>query len=174
MKMEWKPRERRLALSAGVLIACWGLLSWLIQPLWERAREGASTNEGQIEKLDAMTRLLVQSPTIERSYAAVAGYFEGDDERAQGSFLDALELMSQETGVRLNLKPRPVKREEKLSRFEVELDVEGSQETLMAFLDALFRMPKLMSVERLRIFTVPAKADTLRASLVIQRLSFSP
>ena len=58
-----------------------------------------------------------------------------------------------------------------MSRFEVELDVDGSQQELMTFLDALLRMPKLIAVERIRISSVPAKADLLCANLVIQKLT---
>ena len=167
-----QPRERRLALVAAVLIGCWVLLGWLIQPLWERVQTLHSRVETQRQKLDGITRLLDRAPAIERRFQTSAGYLEqGDDEQAQSMLLNELESLSRDTGVRLNLKPRSASPDAHLSRFEVELDAEGSQANLLGFLDALLKMPKLLTVERLRIATVPAKQDLLRATVVLQKLS---
>jgi Tfp pilus assembly protein PilO len=157
---------------ASVLIGCWALLSWLVQPMWERVRDLRLRVETQTERFEALSRLLAQAPSIEREYAQMAAYLEPEDnEQAQGSFLSDLEALSRGANVQLSLKPRPMKREERSSRFEVELDVEGSQQNLMIFLDALLRMPRLIAIDRLRISTVPAKENALRANLVIQQLT---
>lgn len=167
-----QPRERRLALIAAVLIGCWVLLGGLIQPLWERVQALHAQAASQHQKLDGMTRLLDRAPAIERRFQGVAGYLEsGDDAQAQGAFLTALESLSRDAGVRLNLKPRPATPDGRVGRLEVELDAEGSQANLLGFLDALFRMPTLLTIERMRITTVPAKQDLLRATIVLQKLS---
>ena len=167
-----RPRERRLALIAAVLIGCWALVSWVVQPLWERVRDVGLRVETQTQKLDALSRLLSKGPSIEQGYQSVAVYLEReDDAQVQGSFLNALEMLSRESKVELNLKPRPVKREDFVSRFEVELEAEGAQDDLLGFLDALLRMPKLIAIERLRISSVPGREQALRANLVIQKLT---
>lgn len=167
-----RPRERRLALMAGVVIGCWLFVSWLAQPLWDQVKELRLHVERQTEKLEALNRLAKQAPDIEERYQRAAPYLAGgDDERAQSIFLDELELLSRGSGLHVNFKPRPSKREERVSRFEVELDVEGAQDTLLAFLDGLIAMPKLMAIERLRLSTIPTKANQLRANLVIQQLT---
>ena len=167
-----QPRERRLALIAVALIGCWVLLGWLLQPLWERVQALHASVETRHQKLDGITRLLDRAPAIERRFQAAEGYLEpGDDEQAQGAFLNELESLSRTSDVRLNLKPRSASPDAHLSRFEVELDAEGSQANLLGFLDALLKMPKLLSVERMRIATVPAKQDLLRATVVLQKLS---
>lgn len=167
-----RPGERRLAFMAGAIIGCWVLVSWVVQPLWDQARELRLQVETQQQKLEAISHLLEQGPSVERRYQRLAPYLEPeDDERTQGSFLNELEALSQRSGVQLNLKPRPVKREDRVSRFEVELDVEGSQAGLMGFLDALLGMPKLLSIERLRLSTVPTKENWLRVNIVIQKLT---
>ena len=79
--------------------------------------------------------------------------------------------MARRAGVQLGLKQRPKKPDEKLSRFEVELDIEGSQSQTLSFLDALFRVPRLIVIERLRLATVPGKEGALRADLVVQKLT---
>jgi len=170
-----RPRERRLALIAGVLIGCWAFLSWLVHPLWERVQDLRLQVETQTQKLEGFSRLLARAPSIEREYGAAAPYLEaGDAEAAQRMFLDELESLSRGSGVRLNLKPRPLRQEGPMSRFEVELDAEGNQPQTLAFLDALLRLPKLLTVERVRISAAPAKPDVLRANVVLQQLTFSP
>ena len=168
-----RPRERRLTLITAVVIGSWMVVSKLVQPLWDRTRELQLYVEAQTEKLDAIRHLLEQAPSIEREYQQLSAYLEAEgEEQAQGSFLNELEALSRTSNLQLNLKPRPVKQEERLSRFEVELDVEGVQDNLLAFLDALLNMPRLISVERLRISSVPMKDRVLRANLVVQKLTF--
>jgi hypothetical protein len=52
------------------------------------------------------------------------------------------------------------------------LDVEGPQQNLLAFLDALLAMPRLITIERLRLSTFASKERLLRANLIIQRVTF--
>jgi Tfp pilus assembly protein PilO len=167
-----RPRERRLALMAALLIGCWALVSWLVAPLWEHVRDLRLQVETQTEQLEGLSRLLAQTPSIERAYQVVAPYLDAqDDDQAQGAFLNELESLARGSNIQLSLKPRSVKQEERIQHFEVELDVEGSQGSLLAFLDALLRMPRLMTIERLRISSVPAKEDALRANLLIHKVA---
>ena len=166
-----RPRERRLALIAGVVTGSWLLVSLLVQPLWDRAKALRLQVETQTEKLEALGRLLAQAPAVDREYQTVAPYLEVEgDDQAQSAFLNELERLSRRSNLQLNLKPRPLKREGRMGRFEVELDVEGSQADLLAFLDTLLRMPKLIAIDRLRLSSVPTKPDVLRANLVVQKL----
>ena len=168
----FRPRERRLALIAGVVIGCWLLVSWLVQPLWDRTRELRARVESQTEKLKALNQLLAQASAIEREHQQVAGYLtREEEEQAQSAFLNELEALARGLGLQLNLKPRQVKPEERFSRFEVELDVEGAQDRLLAFLDGLLGMPRLIAIDRLRLSSVPANEHALRANLVIQKLT---
>ena len=171
--LAFRPRERRLALGAGVVIGCWALVSWVVQPLWDRATETRRYVGAQTEKLDALGRLLAQSSSVEGEYAAVAGYVQtGDEAQLQTALLGELESLARQSSVQLGLTPRPVKRQEYLSRFDIELDAEGSQSNLLTFLDALLRMPRLVAIERLRFSGVPLKPDLVRATIVLQHLSF--
>ena len=170
------PRERRLALVAGAVVGCWILISWIVQPLWDRTRDLHARVQLHTEKLHALSQLLTRVPSIERDYQRVAGYLVAEeDERAHSAFLNELEALTRRSGLQMNLKPRQATRsEERVSRFEVELDVEGSQGSLLTFLDELLSMPVLIVVERLRISIVPAREQALRANLVIQKLTFRP
>lgn len=167
-----RPRERRLALIAAMALLSWGVVSWIVQPLWDRVHDLQRHVATQLEKLDAVNRLLAQEPSVARRHHALASHLQADsDERAEGSLLHELEALSSQSNLKLNLKPHPVRPGERVSRLEVELDVEGSQETLLAFLDALLRLPRLVAIERIRISSIPTKAQQLRASLLIQQIS---
>ena len=166
-----RSREWRLLLYAAVIFGCWAFLSWVVQPLWDHMRDLQLQVGTRQEKLESLNRLLKQAPAILREHQQLARYLETDDtEQVRRGFLNELESLSRQSSVQLNLKPRPLKEAERATRFEVEVDVEGSQGQVMEFLDGLFAMPRLMTIERLRVSGIPSKPDLLRTNLVIQRL----
>ena len=170
--LAFRPRERRLALMAAMVLLSFGVVSWIVQPLWDRVHDLQLHVDTQLEKLEAIQRLLSKEPSVARRHQALASHLQVEsDEGAEGSLLHELEALSRQANLKLNLKPHPLKAGEQTSRFEVELDVEGSQEKLLAFLDALLGMPRLVAIERLRISSVPTKEEQLRASLLIQQLT---
>ena len=68
----FQPRERRLALIAGIVISCWAFLSLLMQPLWEQVRDLRLKVQTQTDRLESLGSLLARAPSIERDYQAVA------------------------------------------------------------------------------------------------------
>ena len=168
----FRPRERRLALVTALLVGCWVLVTWVGQPLWDRARQLRLAVEGKREHLEAVERLLSQAPAIEREYQAVASYLTViNEDQAQQGFLDTLEALSRRANLQPNLKPRPIKRGERMTHLDVEVDVEGTQEQILVFLDALFGLPRLMTIEHVRIAGVPTKPNVLRTNLILQQLT---
>ena len=165
------PRERRLALIAVLAIGCWVIVSWLVEPLWNRASSLRRHVTVQLERFDVFSRLLEDSPAIEREYRRIADYLaQTEEEVGTGTFLSELEALSRRSNLQLNLRPRTLKDDGRFARAEVELDVEGSQGSLLAFLDLLFAHPQLITIEQLRLSTVPAKEQRLRARIVVQQL----
>ncbi len=171
-----RPRERRLVIVAAAVTGCWAVVSIVVQPLWDQGQDLQRRVEVQSQKLQALNGLMAQAPSVERRYHAVTAAFQVMDAEpagvAQRTLLDELEQISRQTNVILNLKPRPMKPDDRISRFEVELDAEGAQATLLAFLDALLAMNRLLEVERLHLATIPAKTDRLRATVVLHHLTF--
>lgn len=168
------PRERRLALAASLLIGCWLLVGWVVGPLWERIQAVQTRTQANREKIEALTRLLEQAGTTASGYRReVVGYVESaSQEGAAGeALLQELEALSRSSGVQVDLKPRPGKAEAQFNRLEVEVNLEGSQEDVLTFLDGVFRMPRLLTIERLRLSANPIKGDLLRANLLINDLS---
>ena len=166
-----RPREFRMAMIAGGLISCWGVVSLIVQPLWDRNRDLRLEVETRTERLSVVSRLLEQAPAIENNYQQIAPYLQQNDDASQGAFLNELENLSRQSQVRMNMKPRAVKQESRVDRYEVELDLEGTQEQIMSFVDAVLRLPKLITVERLRLISAPTREQLLRANLVLQKLS---
>lgn len=164
-------RERRLALTLALLVGSWVILAWMVQPLWDRGAQLGAQVEQHTERLHAVGRLLAQAPVIERRQQELADFLTPEPDDGTRGFLDQLEGLSRSSNVRLNLKPKPPKPSGHQSRVEVEVEVEGSQETLLRFLDELFRLPKLVTVQQLRIAHAPTKEAALRANLLIEKLT---
>lgn len=168
-----RPVERRLALVALMVVGCWLFVSIVVQPILAHRDQMRQQVETQSEKLEALRRVLLQGDEVDRAYQQYAPYLDGTDGEAQGMFFSELESVARTASVTLNMKPRPAKTEGRVSRLEIELDVEGPQENLLAFLDALLQMPKLVAIDRLRLSTSPAREGVLRANLVLRKLSVS-
>lgn len=160
-----------MAMIAGGLIACWGVVSLIVQPLWDRNSDLRLEVETRTERLGAVSRLLEQAADIETNYQKITPFLQKNDDASQGAFLNELESLSRESQVRMNMKPRPIKQEGRVDRYEVELDLEGSQEQILSFVDAILKLPKLITVERLRLTSAPTREQLLRANIVIQKLS---
>jgi len=172
--ISFRPREQRLALIAALFTACWLVVTVLVQPLWDRAKELELSIDTHSEKFQALTDLMRQAQAIEGRYREAAPWLETDTgEGATGAFLNELESLSEGLNVKVNFKPRVKKRDQHVSRFEIELDAEGPQHDLLVFLDALLRLRRLVAVERLRLSVIPTKERLLRANLVVQKLTLA-
>jgi hypothetical protein len=165
------PREQKLVLLAAVLIAMWVVVSRIGRPLLDQLTQLEQRTSASQQKLDRLRELADRHPSIERAYQAYAVYrSEESDESGQGAFFSELEELAQSVGLQLSLKPRPIQRDGSLSRLKVELDVEATQEKLLAFLDRLFAHPSLIELDRLRISASASKAYPLKATLLVNKV----
>lgn len=164
-------RERRLTLIAAMLIGAWAAVSWVVEPLWFRARQAEQHVEIQTRKFQQFGDLFAERDAIEQQYQAIVPYLGGGNAQAPAGFLGELEVLAKRADVQVDLKPKPVKQQGDLSRLGVELQLQATQAQLFAFLDALLTMPRLIEVERLQISSAPGQADILRAYLVIEQVT---
>jgi Tfp pilus assembly protein PilO len=163
-----KPNERRLLVIVAAILGTWAILSWVIQPLWSRAADLRLEAESQTERLSVMSRLAQESPRIQRIYEALAPYLaDSDPKQAHQAFLAELETLSRDAGLTLNLKPKEANPQAQQAHFMVELEVQGSQAQLLGFLDSLLSAPRLVTLERMRIASIPSTEDKVRANLVL-------
>ena len=169
------PRERRLVLVTSIVIGCGVIFSGILVPLGHRAHDLEERAQMQTLKLETLGRLLAQQPTIKQKYQTISSYLsEDNEEAAESTFLADLERLAQQANVHLNLKPKPARQEGAVRHLGVELDFQATQEQLMAFLDALLQMPRLVQIERLYISCVPVKLDLLRKQLLLEQFTVHP
>jgi len=165
-----KPREKRLLYAALLLAGCWAVVGFLLEPLWHRASALNHEVMLQTEKLEALNQIVQRSASIERRYQVIEPYLsEYSEEAGARTLLEELEILSRRLTIPLNLKPRPAPRRG-AKTFDVEVDLEGSQKQIFAFLDNVLAMPQLILIQRLSISAIPRKPNLLRANLVIQQI----
>lgn len=165
-----QPRERQLALIAGLVIGCYLVLTWVLGPLWGRVQDLREQVVQERDKLEAMSGFAERAGASDREYQAVAPLLGQGGTGDNALFLTTLETLAQNSGVRLNIAPRSTVSGEGWDRSNVELDAEGPQTQVISFLDAVLSMPALATVERMRVSMVPGKTDVLRASILVQHI----
>jgi len=164
-------RERTLAVAAAMVIVLWGLVSWLLLPLSGRFVQLRETTAGALAKLERLQQLARQKGRIEQRAQAYAPFWSDEPEEAlRGAFLDELEQLAASASLQLNLKPRPSRQEGHITRLGVELEVDATQDRLLAFLDLLLKQPSLYEIDRIRISTSASKEFPLRAALIVNKL----
>lgn len=167
----WSSRERHLAIMTAALVATWLVVSWVVLPLWDRLSLLHQQGGGSEEKLARLQTLLHHRGDIERQYQQYTAYFSRDpDEVLHSAFLDELEELAGAEGLQINLKPQSVERDDRLNRVTVELDVDGTQEAILGFLERLLTAPQLMEVERFRVSTTASVDRPVQASVVVTKL----
>lgn len=168
-------REQRLAFVTGVVLLTGGIVSWVVAPRWQRLAELREQAALTLEKLQRLEALARQRPDIDAAYQGYAALVSSDDpEAAQRRFLDELDLLAQGAQLHLDLKPQPIQAAETLKRVSVEIDVQTTQDALLAFLDQLLTQPALIELERLRISTAVSAEAPLRANLVVTKVLVPP
>lgn len=167
-------RNAPLLRLAGVALAGGLAIGWG-RPLWQRLahlEQEASTAQQRVAQLQA---LMQRRAIIEQQAQTYAKFSTAEPEEVlQRQLLDELERWAEDTGVQLNLQPRPVQREDVVSRLKVEVELEGPQAALLAFLDRMLSTPSLLQLDRVHITAASSKDSRLRANLVVTRLLLHP
>ena len=170
MPAHWSWRERHLAVVAALVVALWGIVGYAALPLRARLHTLRERTGVEERKLTRLHELLRRQTAIARTYETYADFrSEQPPATLQRDFLDALETLTQQGHVQINLKPRPVECATDVVRVGVEVDVEATQEALLAFLDQLFAQPAAIELDRLRVTITGVTEAPLRANLVLQK-----
>ena len=164
-------RETALAWAAAMIIICWVGLSLVGEPLWKRSADLERQMMVAQKKLERLQQLAARQGAIEQAVRAWSQFWSDQpDEQLQQEYLEELERLAATKDLHLNVKPHPIRRQGEVSRFEVELEVESSQEQLLAFLDQLLAHPSLLELDRLRISSTASKDHPLKADCVISKV----
>lgn len=168
-------RDRKRVLVVGV-----GLFSWLViglggLPLWHRLTHLEQEAFSSRQSMAQFQELLRRQTIIEQQASAYANYASADSEEAlQRRLLDELEEWAGEANAQLNLKPKPIQREGGVSRLGVEVELDSTQEVLLAFLDRVLTAPTLLELDRLQISAMASKDSPLRTHLTVSRVLIQP
>ncbi len=165
------PRERRLFLFAVLAVGVWFVIAQLLEPLWGRAKELSQQVESQSAKVDRLNELFAKRQAIDREYQLIQPYVSEDaPDIDPATFLGELEALARRADVQVDLRPKPALRRGEVTRVGLEIDLSAPQDQLLAFLDALFSMPRLIEIKRLHISSAPGRQGLLRAHLVMEQL----
>jgi hypothetical protein len=139
--------------------------------LWDRLRILDRQALAARQRMAQFKALAARTPRIDQRSQAYAGFWsEGSDELLRQTFFEELEQFAGGGKLPLNLKPRPIRREGRVGRLGVELEVDATQAELLAFLDRVFAHPSLVELERLRIAPTASPESPLRATLVVNKV----
>ncbi len=164
-------RERHLAIVTAALVGTWFVVSLVVLPLWDKLSLLQEQGGGSEEKLSRLQTLVSRRGEIERQHQRYSAYFSRDpDEILQSAFLDELEGLASTEGLQLDLKPQAIERRDRLNRVSVELEVDGTQEAVLGFLERLLTSPQLIEVERFRISTAASVDRPVEASILVTKL----
>ena len=163
-------REQKLLLVAVILLAL-GVLWGVGRPLWSRLRQLTQRTSASSQQLERFRELAARTSVIERKAQAYAPLVSTEpEELLQRQFLDELEQWARVENLQINLAPRPIQREGSVSRLGVELDVDASQDVLLAFLDRVLNAPSLIELSRLQISAGTSHDSSLKASLLVDKV----
>lgn len=168
-------RDRKRLLLAGIALLVWLGVAWFGLPLWHRLTHLEQEASNSRQRVGQLQELLGRQSDIERRAQAYARFSSADSEEVlQRRLLDELEQWAVDTNVQLNLKPKAIQREGTVSRLGIEVELDSSQEALLAFLDRLLTAPSLLEVDRLQISATASKEFPLRAHLTVSRVLVRP
>ena len=175
MKMpQWSGRERTLAVAAAAALGLWLLVAVVILPLWDRLpelRDRAALAQEKIQRLRELSgRRSAGGPQAVDSLWRS----EQSPELLQRDFLEEIEQWARSDEIQINLRPKPLARGKDTVRLGLELDIESTQEALLAFLDQLLSQPALLEIDRLKIGLSASKERPLRTTALVNKVVLHP
>lgn len=164
-------RDRKRLWIVGIGLLSWLVIGWGGLPLWHRLTHLEQEASSSRQRVGQLQELLGRQSDIEQRAQAYARFSSADSEDVlQRRLLDELEQWAVDTNVQLNLKPKAIQREGTVSRLGIEVELDSSQEALLAFLDRLLRAPSLLELDRLQISATASKEFPLRTQMTVSRV----
>lgn len=164
----WSARERTLAVAAAAVIGASVLVMKVMAPLWDRLGHLRQREAVSQEKFQRWRRLVDNREAIEQAYARYAAFrAQGAPGRIQAALLGELEELARSSNVQMALKPRPVQQDRLAYQFTLELQLDGTQQAVLEFLDRLFAWPHLLAFDRIRLSTSASSERPLRATIIL-------
>ncbi len=159
------PRERWLGLLALVVVLAWaaGRVAW---PLWDRWQMLRRQSVAWQARLARLQLLAARASVVEDAADASAGTAPWPSDMTERQLLDEVEQLAGGGQLQLTLKPQVAAP----GRWGLEIEVDGHQPAVLAFLDRLLALPARLELERLTLHATGTAAAPLRATIVIVQM----
>lgn len=171
------PRQRLLAIIAGVAVALLVLDSWVLGPLLNTWR----THATEITKLETSVRegraLIAIGPNLERSWSDMQkNSLPKDPAQAEQDVLSAIDRWGQANRIELGSIRPQWKRglNERYSLLECRVDATGNLGALTRFLYELERSPLALRVDSLEMSSRDDNGGKITLGLVVSGLRLVP
>jgi Tfp pilus assembly protein PilO len=118
---------------------------------------------------------LSQKETIISEYGKYSQYFKslGSEEEDTAAILSEIETVAKKSNMTLlNLKPLPSKDKGFYKEYSIEVETEGTIESLINFIYRLNTSTQLLRVEKLRLSLKDKDSGLIKAPLLITKISF--
>ena len=126
----------------------------------------------QEEQIRKNWRSLAVREAVLKSYSAYDGYAltAGSDEEEVANLLNEIEALARKTGLSLiNVKPKPLTKEEFWKRYPVEVEVETEWAPLLKFIYGLYSSKFFLRVKHLRLVPKGRLTAEVKGYLLINK-----
>lgn len=163
----------RINISYAILAVGWLLGLWLAADLGARSAQRRLELDTARQHLAKYQAIAALTPRIEATYQTYAGVFQPQEPQPAGAqaFMEQLEGCA-DGSMQLNLKPQALRSQAKdigTKQIGVEVELETTQQGVMAFLDRLFALPSLVELERFQVAASASAEYPLKASLLVSK-----
>jgi len=167
-------KKERVGLTAAAIIVSLAFLDRLIlNPINKKIQQIGQEVKINEKQLKMGLYNLNQKAAILSEYAKYSQYFKGfgSEEETTASMLSGIEAMAKKSNIDLlDLKPQPSKDKGFYREYSVEVEAEGTMDSLVSFLYQLNSSAQLLRTEKLRFNLKNKDSSLVKASILITRV----
>ena len=159
-------RERLMALAAVLVLGSAVIAARVLGPMWDRAQRLQAQVTRMSSQLQAAQRVSHAGGVGSEAAALIQQErLALQDPQPQLRLFEELDVLARQSGVRLDLRPSASE------GLGVQAALEGGQAQVLAFLDAILGMRRLISIEQARLTGGGGAAGSVRMELALQLAS---
>lgn len=166
-------KKERIGLTAAAIIVSLAFLDRLIlNPINKRIQQISQEIKISEKQLKMGLRNLNQKEAIISEYGKYSQYFKGlgSEEETTAAILSEIEAVAKKSNMSLlDLKPQPSKDKGFYREYSVEVEAEGTMDSLVSFLYQLNSSTQLLRAEKLRFNLKSKESSFIKASILITR-----
>ena len=159
-------RERLMALAAALTLGSAVIAARVLGPMWDHAQR----LQAQVTRMSGQLHAAQRTSRAGAVGSEAAALIQQErlalqDPQPQLRLFEELDVLARQSGVRLDLRPSASEEPGVLAALE------GGQAQVLAFLDAVMGMRRLISIEQVRLTGGGGAAGSVRMELALQLAS---